>query len=166
MKQPHILLKVGVVVSALLLTSGLISYRVGAFNRFMSPSATPAPETMLGGSKSKTIIAPAAPKPANETPPAAPQLEPSDRQPSPPLFIMSGSKSFAPPGGVFAPPNTSSTPPPAIAQQPAQDTTPPKPTIVIPSPKAGPIFTPPPAPNPNPPPPQTNAPSPPSNPSR
>jgi hypothetical protein len=47
MKQPNALVKVGVVLIAVLLVGGFVSYRAGAFNRFM-PSGTPSADS--GGS--------------------------------------------------------------------------------------------------------------------
>jgi hypothetical protein len=146
-KQPNLLLKIAVGVSSLLLVSGFVSYRAGAFNRFLSPSDTPTVPTTLGGSKFKTVI-----EPPSSNPPYAS---------SPDLAIMSSSKSI-----ILAPPSTVTVPAPTPAQQPSPAPTP-SPTV-IPSPKAGPIFTPPPAPitpppAPNTAPSQSPAPSQPSN---
>ncbi len=91
MKQPHIFFKIGAVLSALLLSGGLVAYRGGVFNRYLGdqlPTNSPPP---LSGSKSKALIEPATPgeqdgKPLasseNEDakPPAVAQQPPAENQ--------------------------------------------------------------------------------------
>src|SRR2546421_11395068 len=75
-KLPKSLLEVAVVTSSVLLVSGFISYRAGAFNGLMATS--PKPDTMMSTSKSlggapvidqPTTDSPGA-QPAPTTPPA------------------------------------------------------------------------------------------------
>jgi hypothetical protein len=72
-KQSHVLLKLTVLASSLLLVGGCVSYRAGAFNWLMEPSKQPADAE-------------------NSSPRDQKQ---SGENTSPPLTIMSGAKSSA-----------------------------------------------------------------------
>jgi hypothetical protein len=157
MQQPHFLLKLGAVVSALLLAGGFVSYQAGAFNWLTKPSATQPADSIPGGSKSKVLIAPTSSDTTDNQPPATTQQAPSDTTSATPT-IIGGSKSLFPAGQFNQTKPADQTP--TTPQQPPPDPAP-KP-IIIPSSKAGPIFTPPPAPET--PPPQPPAPSQPSKP--
>lgn len=78
------ILKVAVILSSVLLVSGFLAYRAGAFNTLFGPS-------MMGSSKSGAIF-----KPDQTAPPNTIQFDPT---------IMSSSKSIAP----LIPPSGSST---------------------------------------------------------
>jgi hypothetical protein len=111
MKRPHVLLQVAAIVSSVLLAGGLISYRAGAFNRFIAPSAPPADS----GSN-----------------PAAEETPPEDAA-QPDLAIMSSSKSgtitfTGKLSGTFSPAPSQKTEAP---QQPAPDPEPAKPPTIM-----------------------------------
>lgn len=137
MKQQHILLKVVVVVSAVLLTGSVVSFRAGAFNWFGKPSAQPVDSDSTAAEK--PIIQPADPKVSSAQEAKAPDE-------NKPLIIMQGTKSPATGGGILGgltPAGTFTpdiTPPPASTPQ--QQPPPALPPTIIPSPKAGPIFVP------------------------
>jgi hypothetical protein len=100
MKQPNLFVKLAVIASSVLLVSGLVAYRAGAFSWLMADKPT-----TMGGSKSKALIEP-----------APPETQPAETTPTVDLSlpIMSGSKS----GILIVPPS------------PTPDTKPPLPTIM------------------------------------
>jgi hypothetical protein len=84
-KQPHLLSKIGAVLSALLLSGGLLAYRTGAFHRYFVDGQPPA---TLGSSKFNTIIKPSAPREHDTTSPGAtsegePKPSAAPQQPTP-----------------------------------------------------------------------------------
>src|SRR5262249_18315737 len=84
------ILKVAVILSSVLLVSGFLAYRAGAFNTLFGPS-------MMSSSKSGPAFAPGPPTAPDGLPlPTATQVDPT---------IMSSSKSIAP----LIPPSGSST---------------------------------------------------------
>jgi hypothetical protein len=134
-KQLHMLAKVAVVASSLLLVGGFVSYRAGAFNALIGPSTQPAepagPQqllpattqtvpTMMSSSKSMTLgnnvydvqIGPYSPP---NTPPPAPsqQAPPATTKAAP--TIMYGSK--APYSLIETAHDKPTAPPPAPSQQ-------------------------------------------------
>jgi hypothetical protein len=134
MKAPNLLLKLAAVASSVLLASGAVAYRAGAFNGIMatspqpadsgsnaalegpaSPQPTPAGTTaqdltIMYSSKSGAVIPPTGVSGLESPAPAPSQPTPPNTTPPAPI-IMSGSKSFAP--AITVPGLT-----PANAQQP------------------------------------------------
>jgi hypothetical protein len=89
-KQPPFLVKLAAVTSSVLIASGLIAYRAGAFDSLLGRGQASGGETLLGSSKSKQIF--------TEPPGTSPET----------LSIMYSSKS-----GTVLPPTDSSLQPPA-----------------------------------------------------
>jgi hypothetical protein len=81
MKKPSLLLKAAAVVSAVVLVSGFVGYRAGAFGWILG---TPH-ESHMGGSKRKRIFTPDAPE----------QPTPINIQVDPTLIGIGGSKSIS-----------------------------------------------------------------------
>jgi hypothetical protein len=125
-KQPHILLKVGVVVSSVLLAGACIAYRSGAFSRSTPPAdpasaeqpptevAQPAP-TLMPGSKSFQLTSGTRVELGNNvyTVEIGPYTPPTTEDPKKRLILPGSKSSF-----VF-PPKTPATPPSSPAQPPA-----------------------------------------------
>jgi len=107
MKRPHVLVQVAAIASSLLLAGGLISYRAGAFNRFIAPSPVPADPADTPSGEEQT----------------------SDGATQPDLAIMSSSKSatISFTGKVSRPPSQKTEAP----QQPAPDPEPAKPPTIM-----------------------------------
>src|SRR5262249_50219429 len=118
-KQSNALLKLAVVASSVLLLSGFVSYRAGAFNWLLQTST---PQAHSGSS------------PSVEPTPSQPRA-PASAEPAP--IMMSSSKS-----ALVVPPSTTGVRPPATSKQPASDATAPRPAI-LPGSKSAPIFVPP-----------------------
>jgi hypothetical protein len=141
-KQLHMLVKVAVVASSLLLVGGFVSYRAGAFDALMGPSAQPAEPT--------------APQ---QPPPGATESAPAMMSSSKSL-ILSNAPPYQPPAtpeqGAYKL-NLTVTDPPGASQSPPPATTKAAPTImsgskasfgpVIKIPDSNPATPPTPAPN-------------------
>jgi hypothetical protein len=119
MKQPPVLVKAAAIATSVLLATGLISYRAGAFRSFMRPAAAADPaglpsvaedtgDAMFGSSKSDLILSDTKYPVDVITVPAAPGTTQPD------LTIMYSSKA----GPAFTPaaPGKSGTTPPATSQ--------------------------------------------------
>lgn len=133
MKQLHPFLKLAAVVSSVLLVSGLVSYRAGAFNWLVEASAAPAatessvndilvslPEESSGsllfmvGSKSDAGLIRLPPQ--QKTPAAQPQPPSPETTPAKPTFLP-GSKSAA---IVVPTPGLADSPSPSTPATPAK----------------------------------------------
>jgi hypothetical protein len=101
MKQPHLFVKIAVVISSVLLLAGCVAYRAGAFD-WLTGSGPPRAdsETKRTGDE----------KPPETTTPTATET---------PLTIMSSSKSIVLSGPTG--PSTPATQPPTVAKEPAAD---------------------------------------------
>lgn len=176
MKPKNALLKLATIVSSVVLLSGFVCYRAGAFHWLMG-SAQPADSTnnatvqpatpqgradvIMSGSKSMVVDfgsltvpgSPTPPAPGEPTPPVVDRADSVPQTiPPPPSFLIDGPKS----GRIFiptTPPAKTTTPPPAPAQQsaPGQTQAAPvqqaAPVILLPGSKSEEIFRPsPPAP--------------------
>ena len=164
MKTKNALFKLATVVSSVVLLSGFVCYRAGAFNWLMKPSIPPADTQLsdmemmsssksmiLPGSKSMTtfvgleylladgtnIVTAELLPPPSEHPLASPE-KPTTPAPSPaPPVILPGSKNDR----ILIVPLPSAPPPPPPSQQ-AVPPAPEFPPVILPSSKGG-IFLPP-----------------------